>query len=86
MRASRALVAIGTGVGLRALGEAGRTLGLARPLQARGEHNLRHFDKYVWQVPIPIFDPKEVLHAELVAIAERVEHVAAGVEFAKIRF
>jgi hypothetical protein len=57
-----------------------------RPLQARGEHNPRHYDKYVWQLPIPIFDPEDPLHLELVAVAERAETVAAGVELPNVRF
>jgi len=50
-----------------------------RPLQARGEHNPRHYDKYVWQVPIPVFDPSNELHVQLAALAERAEAIAAGV-------
>lgn len=51
-----------------------------RPLQARGEHNPRHYDKYVWQVPIPIFDPEHVRHARLSHLAEQAEALAARVE------
>ncbi len=29
-------------------------LQIVQPLQARGEHNPRDFDKYVWQAPIPV--------------------------------
>lgn len=57
-----------------------------RPLQARGEHNPRDFDKYVWQLPIPIFNPADPLHMELVALAEQAEQVAAGVELPNVRF
>lgn len=57
-----------------------------RPLQGRGEHNPRDFDKYVWQLPIPIFDPTDPLHMKLVALAERAEQVAAGVELPQVRF
>src|SRR5664280_3187925 len=31
-------------------------LQLIRPLQARGEHNPRDFDKYIFQVPLPLHD------------------------------
>jgi hypothetical protein len=49
-----------------------------RPLQARGEHNPRHFDKYVWQVAIPIWDPANPTHQDLAAVAATAEdHVAA---------
>lgn len=53
---------------------------LLRPLQARGEHNPRHFDKYVFQLRIPTFDPTNDLHRRLVALAERAEQVAGAVE------
>lgn len=55
-------------------------LELVRPLQARGEHNPRHFDKYVFQLPIPLHDPDVELHGELAGLAERAEQAAAAVE------
>jgi SAM-dependent methyltransferase len=51
-----------------------------RPLQARGEHNPRHYDKYVWQVPIPIFDEDNKRHQELARLAEEAERIATTVE------
>lgn len=57
-----------------------------RPLQARGEHNPRHYDKYVWQVPLPIFNPADPLHLELTALAERAELVATDVDLPAVRF
>ena len=48
-----------------------------RPMQARGEHNPRHFDKYVFRLPIPQYDPDDASHARLVVLAERSENVAA---------
>jgi SAM-dependent methyltransferase len=51
-----------------------------RPLQACGEHNPRHYDKYVWQVPIPLYDPAQVRHASLVKLAASAEQIAAQVE------
>jgi len=50
-----------------------------RPLQARGEHNPRHYDKYVWQLAIPAFDPQNELHVSIAALAAEAEKVAAGV-------
>ncbi|MGW3755141.1 N-6 DNA methylase [Streptomyces sp. NPDC005134] len=44
-----------------------------RPLQARGEHNPRHFDKYVWQVPIPLYDPDDSDHQILAGLAAEAE-------------
>lgn len=57
-----------------------------RPLQARGEHNPRDVDKYVFQLPIPIFDPAAPDHVELVKLAGRAERVAAGVQLPSVRF
>jgi SAM-dependent methyltransferase len=55
-------------------------LELVRPLQARGEHNPRHFDKYVFQVPIPLYDPDDLIHCALAQLATRAEQVAAAVD------
>ena len=35
---------------------------LVAPMQARGEHNPRDFDKQVWRLPIPLFDPEDEQH------------------------
>ncbi|MEP7123351.1 MAG: N-6 DNA methylase [Byssovorax sp.] len=51
-----------------------------RPLQARGQHNPRDYDKYVWQLPIPMYDPEDKRHARLASLAERAEQVANGVK------
>lgn len=61
-------------------------LELVRPLQARGEHNPRHFDKYVFKVPIPLYQLDDPAHARLVALGERAEDVAAGVELPAVSF
>lgn len=53
---------------------------LVRPLQARGEHNPRDFDKYIFQVPIPLYQPDNTNHQALVQLAEEAEHLAAAVE------
>lgn len=55
-------------------------LQLVRPLQGRGEHNPRDFDKYVWQMPIPLYDRQQPLHRDLVHLATRAEQIAASVE------
>ncbi len=52
-----------------------------RPLQARGQHNPRHFDMHVFAVAFPMFDPSAGLHQELVALAERAEGVAGELDF-----
>jgi hypothetical protein len=53
---------------------------LVRPLQARGEHNPRDFDKYVFQVGIPLFDTDDERHMQLAALAEQAETLAESVE------
>lgn len=53
---------------------------LVRPLQARGEHNPRDFDKYIFQLPIPLYDPNISEHRQLVQSAERAEQVSHAVE------
>jgi len=53
---------------------------LVRPYQSVGAFGPRHFDKYVWQSPIPPFDSDKVLHRRLVDLAVAAEAVAAGVE------
>jgi SAM-dependent methyltransferase len=57
-----------------------------RPMQARGEHNPRHFDKYVFQLPIPRYDPADAAHARLAALAERAARVAAATTLPDVRF
>jgi N-6 DNA Methylase len=48
-------------------------------LQARGQHNPRHFDMHVFALPFPTFDPLSKAHLRVAALAERAERVAAGV-------
>ncbi len=50
-----------------------------RPMQARGEHNPRHYDKYVWNMPIPRFDSAVALHAELAALGLAAKELAEAV-------
>lgn len=50
-----------------------------RPLQARGEHNPRDFDKYVWQLPIPVYDGGDTRHRRLAVLAEEAERIAAAI-------
>lgn len=57
-----------------------------RPLQARGEHNPRHFDKYVFQLPIPLYNPDDTAHRWLVELATRAEQVVGNVVLPTIRF
>lgn len=57
-----------------------------RSLQSRGEHNPRHYDKYIFQLPIPLYDPADSVHKLLVEHAERSEQVAAGIDLPPVRF
>ncbi len=57
-----------------------------RPLQARGEHNPRDFDKYIFQLPIPLYDPSNADHQSLITLASHSERVAASVELPAVRF
>jgi hypothetical protein len=48
------------------------------PLQARGQFGARDFDKYVFYVPIPLYDQSDEDHRALAELAGRAEQVAAG--------
>ncbi len=61
-------------------------LEMVRPLQSRGEHNPRDFDKYVFQVPIPLYDSESEQHRELASLAERAEAVANAIELPTVSF
>ena len=47
--------------------------------QAQGQWGARHFDKYVFNLPIPRFDSKNLLHGGLAVLAGKAEEVARGV-------
>lgn len=59
---------------------AGVTQKLVEPLQSRGQQGARHFDMYVWHLPIPRFDPNAELHTELAELARRAESLASEVD------
>ena len=40
----------------------------------------RHFDKYVWQLPIPVFSPSEGLHEELAAVGREMEQFVGALD------
>ncbi|MCJ2130911.1 N-6 DNA methylase [Methylobacterium sp. E-045] len=48
-------------------------------LQSRGEQGARDFDKLMFTLPIPRFDPREAVHARLAAEGAVAEAVAASV-------
>jgi len=51
---------------------------LVRPYQAVGAFGPRHFDKYIWQMPIPAFNAGSPAHVDLVALAVNAEQVATA--------
>jgi hypothetical protein len=51
------------------------------PSQSHGQQDPRDFDKLVWTLPIPEFDPVIDLHNDITAAAARAEKAAATVEF-----
>lgn len=52
---------------------------LAESWQSEGQWGKRHFDKAIFNLPIPLFDAKLKLHRDLAAAAERAEARAATV-------
>lgn len=52
----------------------------AEKYQAIGQFGARHFDKVIWNLPIPVYDPEDSLHRDLANAGARAEAVAAGIE------
>jgi hypothetical protein len=48
--------------------------------QSEGQWGKRDFDKAIFNLPIPIFEPRTKLHKELAAAAMHAEHVASRVD------
>lgn len=48
--------------------------------QSRGQFGARHFDKVVFNLPIPRFSAKTKLHRDLAVLGERAEAAAASVD------
>jgi hypothetical protein len=51
-----------------------------KPLQTLGLFGARHFDKYVFAIPIPVYDSTYGDHQELVNLAREAESSAAGID------
>lgn len=51
-----------------------------RPMQPKGLFGERDIDKYVWQLPIPLYDSGNAAHAALVALAEEAGEWAAQLD------
>jgi SAM-dependent methyltransferase len=56
-------------------------LALVRPLQARGEHNPRHFHLIPFNLPIPAYDETNPTHEELVVLAGKAQALVNGLVF-----
>ena len=52
----------------------------AEQWQSEGQWGARHFDKAVFNLPIPLFDPANPLHTGLTKAAAKAEKLAALVE------
>lgn len=48
--------------------------------QSRGLFGARHFDKYVWLLPIPQYDGKLALHESILDLGRHAEKVSAAVD------
>ena len=56
-------------------------------MQARGQWGARHFDKVIFNLPIPRFDSKSYLHRELATLSAKAEKVATAVALPeKVKF
>ncbi|MBU8821149.1 hypothetical protein KL864_35440 [Mycolicibacterium goodii] len=48
--------------------------------QSKGLFGTRHFDKYVWLLPIPQYNGTDALHEQIVKLGRHAEEVAAAVD------
>lgn len=55
-------------------------------LQPRGEHNPRDIARYVFCLPIPVYDQNNADHRKLATLATRAERVASAVDLPAVRF
>jgi SAM-dependent methyltransferase len=55
-------------------------------VQPYGEHNPRDIARYVFDLPIPMFEPERAAHQELAHLAARAGRVAYSVELRPVRF
>ena len=53
---------------------------LVKPFQSVGAFGPRDFDKYVWQAPLPPFDPENEAHQRLAELGMRAAEVTAGIQ------
>lgn len=53
------------------------TTEFARPFMSYGKDE-RHFDKHIWQLPIPKYDANNKIHAKLVSLGKKAEALSAA--------
>lgn len=53
---------------------------LVAPFQSTGAFGRRHFDKYVWIPPVPLFNPGDAIHLTLVDLAQQATSIAATID------
>lgn len=58
---------------------------LVRPLMSYGKDE-RHFDKYIWQLPIPLYSDAVDLHRELASLGKRAEDEIAQLDLPDMHF
>lgn len=61
-------------------------LDLVRPLQTVGLFGPRHFDKHIFDIPIPLFDEDDELHRHLAELGTRAAEFAATVDTGQLKF
>lgn len=54
--------------------------------QSKGLFGNRHFDTYVWMLPIPSFDASNPLHQEIAALGSDAEAIAKKVDLEDMKF
>jgi hypothetical protein len=54
-----------------------------RPMQPKGLFGERDIDKYVWQLPIPLYDNGNAAHAALVALADQATQWAQSLDLSQ---
>ena len=59
-------------------------LAQVKPLQAIGLFGRRHFDKNVFAMPFPTFNPDDLDHSRLVALGRQAEQEAATVDVSRV--
>ncbi len=58
---------------------------LVEPLLSRGQYGARNLNRYLFQLPIPLWDPDNELHAKLSEAASVAEGIASGVDIAGLQ-